>query len=167
MKRALYILSLAIVSFTSQLSWAAGKTINAPKPQLQAIASTNVFQGDVSKSDVTVIQFWASWCTGCGVVMAQISELTAQHPTMGYVSVSLDETKETALKFFANKSPATQQMITKSFLDPSGQSFAELNHVESLPYLIVVDKSGHVLKRIQGHPSKSDVEFLIKKDSHS
>jgi hypothetical protein len=29
--------------------------------------------------------------------------------------------------------------------------------------MIVVDKAGAVVKRIKGHPTKSDIEFLSKK----
>jgi thioredoxin-related protein len=82
---------------------------------------------------------------------------------VAYVTVSLDESKDVAMKFFGNKSEKTQQSINRSYLDASGASYAEQNGVESLPYLIMVDKQGKIVKRIKGHPSKSDLELLSKK----
>jgi thiol-disulfide isomerase/thioredoxin len=134
--------------------------VKAPKSALPALSSTTTFAGDTSKNNLTVIQFWASWCTGCGTVMGQMTDIMKKNKKLGYVSVSLDETKDVAMKFFTNKEEKAKGALPVSYLDASGASFAEPNGVESLPYLLVVDKSGSVLRRIKGHPSASDLEFL-------
>jgi thiol-disulfide isomerase/thioredoxin len=136
--------------------------VKAPKTALPALSSTTTFSGDTSKNSLTVIQFWASWCTGCGTVMGQMTDILKKNKKLGYVSVSLDESKDVAMKFFTNKEEKAKGALPLSYLDASGASFAEPNGVESLPYLLVVDKSGSVLKRIKGHPSAADLEFLSK-----
>jgi thiol-disulfide isomerase/thioredoxin len=136
--------------------------VKAPKTALPALSSTTTFAGDTSKNNLTVIQFWASWCTGCGTVMGQMTDILKKNKKLGYVSVSLDETKDVAMKFFTNKEEKAKGALPVSYLDASGASFAEPNGVESLPYLLVVDKSGAVLRRIKGHPSSADLEFLSK-----
>lgn len=141
---------------------AKAEKVKAPKTALPALSSASTFSGDTSKSNLTVIQFWASWCTGCGTVMGQMTDILKKNKKLGYVSVSLDETKDVAMKFFTNKEEKAKGALPVSYLDASGASFAEPNGVESLPYLLVVDKSGSVLKRIKGHPSSADLEFLSK-----
>ena len=137
--------------------------VKAPKAPLKSLSGDATFAGDTSKSDVTVIQFWASWCTGCAVIMTQMTEVLATKPQTGYVTISLDETSETAMKYFANKPVAAKDVLKRSFLDASGQSFAELNSVDSLPYLLIVSKDGKIIKRVKGHPTKADLALLTKK----
>jgi len=149
---------------SASAGFGADEKVKTPKAPLKILSGEATFAGDTSKSDVTVIQFWASWCTGCGVVMTQMTELLATHPQTGYVTISLDETNDTAMKFFANKPDTTKDVIKRSFLDPSGQSFAELNGVDSLPYLLIVSKDGKIIKRVKGHPTKADLALLTKKD---
>lgn len=141
----------------------ADDKIKAPKAPLKSIADGSTYAADTSKSDVTVIQFWASWCTGCGVVMTQMTDILATHPQTGYVTISLDETADIAMKFFANKPATTKDVIKRSFLDASGQSFAELNGIDSLPYLLIVNKDGKIIKRVKGHPTKADLALITTK----
>ncbi len=136
--------------------------VKSPKNPLPALSTSASFSGDTSKNSLTVIQFWASWCTGCGTVMGQMTDILKKNKKLGYVSVSLDETKDVAMKFFSNKEEKAKGALPVSYLDASGASFAEPNGIESLPYLLIVDKNGSVLKRIKGHPSSADLEFLSK-----
>lgn len=137
--------------------------VKNPKAPLPGLVGSTSFAGEINKNPLTVIQFWASWCTGCGTVMGQITDVISKNPKLGYVTVSLDETKDVAMKFFSNKDVKARGALSASYLDASGASFAEPNGVESLPYLIVVDKNGAIVKRIKGHPSKTDIDFLSKK----
>jgi thiol-disulfide isomerase/thioredoxin len=142
----------------------ATKTDQMKRPQkpLPGLVGSNSFQGITNKAPLTVIQFWASWCTGCGTVMGQMTDLKQKNTKLGYVTVSLDESKDVAMKFFSNKQKKEKAALPVSYLDASGTGFAEPNGVDSLPYLIVVDQSGAVVKRIKGHPTKADLEFLAK-----
>ena len=168
-KKTIRVLATLVVGWMllSDPGLAAGgskaEKVKNPKSPLPGLVGTTSFSGDVNKNPLTVIQFWASWCTGCGTVMGQMTELLSKNPKLGYVTVSLDETKDVAMKFFTNKDVKARGALSTSYLDASGASFAEPNGVESLPYLIVVDKSGSIVKRIKGHPSKTDIDFLSKK----
>jgi thiol-disulfide isomerase/thioredoxin len=154
---------LIAVAIFSQPGFSATDLLKKPKAPLPSLNGGPSFAGETTKAPLTVVQFWASWCTGCGVVMGQMSDLISNRTDVAYVTVSLDESKDVAMKFFGNKSEKTQQSINRSYLDASGASYAEQNGVESLPYLIMVDKQGKIVKRIKGHPSKSDLELLSKK----
>jgi thiol-disulfide isomerase/thioredoxin len=137
--------------------------VKLPKTPLPGLVGAGSFAGNTGKKSLTVIQFWASWCTGCGTVMGQMTDLVGKNSKLGYVTISLDESKDVAMKFFLNKEDKAKSALPVSYLDASGAGFAEPNGVESLPYMIVVDKSGAVVKRIKGHPTKDDIDFLVKK----
>jgi thiol-disulfide isomerase/thioredoxin len=135
----------------------------APKKPLEALEGVSRFTGDVSGNEITVVQYWASWCTGCAVVMAEMTDLLAKRQGIGYVTVSLDDSRDLAMKFFANKSDIVKATINRAYLDPSGATFSEPVGVDSLPYLMFVRKDGTIVKRIKGHPTKSDLELLTTK----
>ena len=158
---------LAALFVSASCGYGAEATIKAPKVALQSLTGKAPFTGNALKRELTVIQFWASWCTGCAVVMAQMSELLPKHPQVEYVSISLDENKDVSLKFFANKNETTKKALPLSFLDPSGEAFSQLNGVDSLPYLILVNNEGKIIKRIAGHPTKADLELMTKSSAQS
>lgn len=166
-KRLLFLAKFLVSAslFLLASSGLAGEEkIKSPKTRLPSLTGNSTFAGDGFREERTIIQFWASWCTGCAAVMSQINELLPNHPDVGYVSISLDETKDVALKYFVNKSETTRKAVKNSFLDASGETFSQLNGVETLPYLLIVDKHGLILKRILGHPTKADLEFMTKKN---
>jgi thiol-disulfide isomerase/thioredoxin len=141
---------------------AATDQLSKPAKPLPALVSSGQLSA-VANGDLVIYQFWASWCTGCGNVMAQLAKTLESYPKVGYVSVSLDETKDVAMKFFANKPEAAKFALSKSYLDESGKYFAEPSKVDSLPYIIVTKKDGTVIKRFKGHPAQQELESLLKK----
>lgn len=155
-----HMLVALLVSATC--GYGAEATLKTPKVPLQSLTGSPAFTGDGFKHELTVIQFWASWCTGCAVVMAQMGEMLPKHPHVGYVSVTLDEKIAESLKYFSNKNEITKKALPLSYIDPSGEAFSQINGVDSLPYLILVNKEGKIIKRIVGHPTKSDLELMTK-----
>lgn len=143
---------------------ATGANDLLPKPTnpLQSLVGDTELLA-TKRGDLVIYQFWASWCAGCGQVMPQIAKILEGKPQVSYVSISIDENKDLALKFFANKPEAAKFALPKSYLDSSGKNFAEPSGVDSLPYLIVTDKNGTVIKRFKGHPNQQELEKLIGK----
>jgi thiol-disulfide isomerase/thioredoxin len=156
-----FVLALGLLISASD-TFAAGDKLAKPSKPLPALSGSGQLAG-VDKGDLVIYQFWASWCTGCGTVMSQLGKTLESFPKVAYVSVSLDETKDVALKFFANKPDAAKFALSKSYLDDSGKYFAEASKVDSLPYVIVAKKDGTILKRFKGHPSQQELESLLKK----
>ena len=151
---------LIMICLSAMPAMANGDKLGTPKKHLEALDGGSKFSGELAGRDLTVVQYWASWCTGCAVVMGEISDIVKTRQDIGYVTISLDETRDVAMKFFANKSEVVQSTIKRSYLDPSGMTFAEAAGVDSLPYLMLVGKDGTILKRIKGHPTKSDMAFI-------
>lgn len=147
---------------SSSTAFASTDKLAKPSIPLPALAGAAQLTG-VQKGDLVIYQFWASWCTGCGEVMTQLGKTLQSFPKVSYVSISLDETKDVALKFFANKPEAAKFALSKSYLDDSGKYFAEASKVDSLPYVIIAKKDGTIIKRFKGHPAQQELESLLKK----
>ncbi len=102
--------------------------------------------GEVAKQKLTIIHFWASWCSPCRQEMPFMLELYGKYQDkgLGIVGISLDEDAD-------NWKAATQQMNIpwKQMSDLKGWKNAAVKHfsVSNIPHTIVVDQKGTILKR--------------------
>ena len=114
--------------------------------------------GEVSKSKITVIDFWASWCGPCRQEMPFMVELYDKYKDKGLniIGISLDEDSD-AWK------AATQQLnipwVQMSDLKGWENVIAKHFCVNSIPHTIVVDQQGKILKR--GLRSEKLEEFVV------
>ena len=114
--------------------------------------------GEVSKSKITVIDFWASWCGPCRQEMPFMVELYDKYKDkgLGIIGISLDEDSD-AWK------AATQQLnipwVQMSDLKGWENAIAKHFCVTSIPHTIVVDQQGKILKR--GLRSEKLEEFVV------
>ena len=114
--------------------------------------------GEVSKSKITVIDFWASWCGPCRQEMPFMLELYGKYKDKGLniIGISLDEDSD-AWK------AATQQLnipwVQMSDLKGWENVIAKHFCVNSIPHTIVVDQQGKILKR--GLRSEKLEEFVV------
>ena len=115
--------------------------------------------GEVSKSKITVIDFWASWCGPCRQEMPFMVELYDKYKDKGLniIGISLDEDSD-AWK------AATQQLnipwVQMSDLKGWENVIAKHFCVTSIPHTIVVDQQGKILKR--GLRSEKLEEFVTE-----
>ena len=60
----------------------------------------NNFQNEVMNSDKTVLlDFWASWCAPCRMVVPIIEEIAGERPDIKVGKINVDEQPELASKF--------------------------------------------------------------------
>ena len=106
-----------------------GKTINA--------------MSVVSKHELTIIDFWASWCSPCMQEMPHMVELYKLYKDkgLGILGVSLD-TDEEAWKNAISKAGASWDHISEL---KRNSEIANMFGVTAIPFTLLVDKEGHVL----------------------
>ena len=106
-----------------------GKTINA--------------MSVVSKHELTIIDFWASWCSPCMQEMPHMVELYKLYKDkgLGILGVSLD-TDEEAWKNAISKTGASWDHISEL---KRNSEIANMFGVTAIPFTLLVDKEGHVL----------------------
>ncbi len=146
-------------------------TLNAAKPQLSdalyaSSLATVPAQADgktvslgAFRNQVLVVNFWATWCAPCVKEMPELStlqtELKASH--VQFIGIGIDN--PTDLTEFAQKYKITYPLFV------GGMSGTQLatdlgNKVGGLPYTVLLDKSGAVVKTYSG---KLDM-VQLKKD---
>ena len=150
---------LAAIGFSLASSSAIGAEAQKRVPTKFALTGMN--GGSLSQKqlqeDVYVVQFWASWCTSCGMTMKEIGKWSAARKSAKYVQVSVDESMVDAKDYFKGKNASLEGFKKTVFLDPEGR-FAEKMGVTSIPTVMLIAKDGRVLKTVVGHPSTEDLK---------
>jgi thiol-disulfide isomerase/thioredoxin len=95
-----------------------------------------------------LLQFWASWCQSCGALMFDLEKLQLQHPAVRYVAISVDTDIKQAKQ--AEVSMAARNFRAPHFFDLD-KTWAQTFSVVSVPTLILLDASGAVRFRLEGH----------------
>jgi len=108
------------------------------------------------RTQVVVLDFWATWCGPCRAVMPALSDLAARHPEDLVVFGLSDETRDTVERFVAQ-----QQRRGRSYAYPFGLddgSAREAFGVSSIPTLVVIDRRGRVH---DVHVGAQDIDGVI------
>ena len=93
----------------------------------------NNFQNEVMNSDKTVLlDFWASWCAPCRMVVPIIEEIAGERPDIKVGKINVDEQPELASRF----------------------------SIMSIPTLVVM-KNGKIVQQVSGaRPKNAILEML-------
>ena len=93
----------------------------------------NNFQNEVMNSDKTVLlDFWASWCAPCRMVVPIIEEIAGERPDIKVGKINVDEQPELASRF----------------------------SIMSIPTLVVM-KNGMIVQQVSGaRPKNAILEML-------
>lgn len=111
------------------------------------------------RGKVVLLDFWATWCTGCKKEIPWFSEFQRKYGARGFamVGVSLDEGGWNVLKPFLAENKVSYRMLLGD--DPTAQQYG----ITNLPDTFLIDRQGRVAATYRaGLVDKDDVEANIK-----
>ncbi|MBR1688919.1 MAG: AhpC/TSA family protein [Prevotella sp.] len=118
---------------------------------------------EVKQHELTIIDFWASWCGPCREEMPLMVRLYHDYKDrgLGIVGISLDSDRaewQEAIRQLGITWP--QMSDLKSWDNAAARHFG----INSIPHTIVVDKDGHILEKgLRGAKLQLFVEAKLKK----
>ena len=115
----------------------------------------------VATNEVTLIDFWASWCGPCRAEMPAVKAAYEAYKAKGFgiVGVSLDNNKEAWLKGIADLGIEWPQI---SDLQGWGCAGAKLYGVNSIPATVLVAKDGTILaKNVRGEAIQEKLAEIL------
>ena len=113
-----------------------------------------------TKNKLTVVSFWATWCSPCKKELDAMNELypSWQKDGIEVIAITIDDIQQ------LNKvKPLAQQKKWKYTLlsDANKESMRTLNF-QSIPQTFVVDKNGNILYTHSGYVAGDDYELEKK-----
>lgn len=108
-----------------------------------------------SKSKITIIDFWASWCVPCREEFGALKEIYNTHINdINFISISTDSDVKLFQKaLMEEKFPWINGLITKDIY----YKF----YIPAIPYKYLVDDKSNIIEVIRGG-GKENMEYLNK-----
>ena len=130
----------------------------APDFTLTTLAGKKVKLSDY-RGKAVLLNFWATWCGPCKVEIPWFMELEKQYGPQGLVvlGVAMDDDGKPAVQKFAQ-----EMKIDYTVVLGNDDVADEYGGVEGLPTTFYVDRSGHIVKKVAGLVSHSEIEDGIK-----
>ena len=113
------------------------------------------------KGEITVINFWATWCTPCKKELNNIADLYADWQEdygVRIVAVSIDDSRNKAkVKTYVNGQSWEYDVL----LDVNGVLKQKLNF-QTIPFTVIVDREGNIVSRHAGYVDGD--EYLLEEE---
>jgi thiol-disulfide isomerase/thioredoxin len=153
---------VTLAPFPSQDDMARMDLVGAfapPWKDLQAVSGTFPSSVGGLRGRVVLLDFWATWCGPCRIIMPKLAALQAKYGAQGLsvLGVSTESTEKVAL--FAQQAALPYAIA----VDERGETTRGYG-VESLPTLVVVDKRGVVRDVAIGYDTDEDlhIETMVR-----
>jgi len=130
-----------------------------PNVQIKNLRGQDISTSNLQdSSSLTVISFWATWCKPCRQELEAISDDWDEFKKTGakLIAISIDDSRSTgSVQSIANASGWEFNI----YLDDN-QSLKRALNISAIPYAIVIDKDGKIIRRIQGYNPGEEVELF-------
>lgn len=129
----------------------------APDFALRSSAGPNIRLSEY-RGDVVVLAFWGTRCGVCAAQLAALDQLHATYQSAGLVAlgVDVDDNQNAAREFLAAR-PVKFPML----LDPA-KAVARSYRVDSLPMLLLIDRTGAVRQVYRDYRSGAEATYLAQ-----
>ncbi len=157
MKKTLLMLA---AGFLAVATYAQNKTLPSANVKTLEGQSLNV-QTLGQSGKITVISFWATWCSPCKKELDAIKDYYADWKKdydMELIAISVDDTRTAA------KIPA---MVKEKGWDyrvlvDSNKEFQQTANVSSVPHMLLLDQSGNIVFEHVGYAPGDELELEEK-----
>jgi thiol-disulfide isomerase/thioredoxin len=134
--------------------------VGKPIPLQGKQINGNSYDLSAAKGKVVLIQYWATWCEPCKADMPLLKELRSKFKEFEVVGVCLDNSKAEMVAFLKQNDPHWPQLFEEGGLD---NRFANELGIQTLPTMILVDKTGKVVNRnIRAQELALELKKLLK-----
>jgi cytochrome c biogenesis protein CcmG/thiol:disulfide interchange protein DsbE len=110
------------------------------------------------KGKVVLLDFWATWCTGCKVEIPWFIEFDKAYRAKGLaaVGVSMDDEGWKTIEPYLKKNPISYTIVAGTF------DTAAPYNVTALPVTVLIDRAGRVAAKHVGVVDKKAFEVELK-----
>lgn len=105
------------------------------------------------KGKIIVLNFWATWCSPCREEMPELSQLHAEYQDKNVTVLGIAIDEQNQVKMFMQATPVNYPLVVS---EEEGMVLSSRlgNDKDILPYTIIIDTKGKVVKTYFGRISK-------------
>ena len=131
--------------------------LQAPDFDLQTLDGKEVKLSDY-RGKAVLVNFWATWCDPCKIEMPWIIDLQKKYGDQGFVviGIAMDDSGKDAIAKFAKEMGVNYTIVQGK--NAVGDAYGATGY----PTSVYIDREGHVVDRVLGLVSKSEIEDHIK-----
>ena len=136
----------------------------APSFELPTLDGSKVYRLEDFKGKVILLNFWASWCTGCKAEMPEFIKLQKEYKDKGFliVAVNVDRSPEKAKKFLKELENLTGERVNFLILYDGKKKVIKLYRPIGMPSSYLISKDGTVLKYFPSSFTEENISILKK-----
>lgn len=140
------VLVSTYVAFPQERVEAALIGDRAPNLDIKVLAGRPVDLQRNRGRNVTIVEFWATWCAPCRYSASHLSSLQRKYGDKGLVVVGISDEDEALVKSFMKDGGAEMNYTVAVDLDQNTTSnYMAAFNVNSIPHAFLVDRSGHIV----------------------
>jgi len=154
----------AIIGITLLCSAAVWAQIGnkAPDFTVQDIDGKQVKMSDYLGKNPILIDFWATWCNPCKVELPHLDNIYKKYQDQGLIFLAISEDSPRSV------SKVKPYVRSKNYaamvpLDPDGQVLRKFFGENTLPYTILIDREGKIVRTFTGYVpgQEKEIEKLV------
>ena len=164
-------LCLFLLAIIVGLSCAGAQTADGDAPTsrdftLHDLSGKSVSLSDFADRKAVLLDFWALWCHPCRAELPRLEELYTQFRDRGFALLAIN-TDEAARKAEVRAFVRQRGLTFPVLLDSKTRVVSRFNPSLALPFAVLLDGSGSVIKTYEGfQPGQekdlaADIELLI------
>lgn len=113
------------------------------------------------KGKFIVLNFWATWCSPCREEMPELSALHTEYQTknVAVLGIAIDELSQ--MKMFTKETPVSYPLFAAEE-EGMGLSSSLGNVKGVLPYTVIINNDGQIIKTYSGRITKPLLEIALK-----
>src|SRR5690348_15338177 len=148
------------------------QAVTAPRPMSPEEALSTKFEGlndsgshalNDWRGKVVLVNYWATWCAPCREEIPLLVKLQAQYAAQGLqvVGIATDESSQKDVKDYLAKMVVNYPMLMGTEeVDRMVAGFG--GNLIGLPFSLLLDRDGHVVKLSAGQLDPKDTDLMIK-----
>lgn len=112
------------------------------------------------RGSITVLSFWATWCTPCRAELPRLSSLSSRYAPHGvrFLAISVDDPKDfPKIQPFLLQQHITLDVWTGASLD----TLDALDLGNLVPATLILDQNGEIIGRISGEARDADITLYL------
>ena len=122
----------------------------APDFTLQDIDGKTIKASDYLGKNPIMIDFWATWCNPCKQELPHLEKIYQTYKDKGLIFMAISEDSPRSV------SKVKPYVKSKNYtgiipLDPDGQVLRKFFGENTLPYTVLIDKSGKIVRSFTGY----------------